>query len=890
MSSNFYFEKWKTVLKQLKSLIQIDQEYQITKTHDKRRCQAVERLSEMLAAYISIYNEVLECSQQNLQVQKTKDIYAVLCAVVDRILELKHQVRKLEGCQAQFLSKGAIRHNLTVDDAEFRDIPVRVERDENSKEMITDAFHAVKEKILQKELELAKEEEISEKESINAWWDDDNDKTDDVATGDQFIRYDEDEELSEEALKTREMVALIQAHEKTRRVTQLNLQRMQKRQLWEKELLGTLAPQAREELKIRAAKLIQKVGRVYMELKRKKVRECKTNEVLGIKPCGEFSYSERDKVKEVKVRRVEIYKQMDKNWKHQCVQIKEDFYKRKHDEIKEHYRDSIRDWFRDWYEKIGLFHNIPKITKGGSVAIWRGEIPSPEDWYEQYKEYIAAKQRNKNKSGQEAKLEKKAALMEQKRLKLEEKRKMKLEEQLKRKMMKNPNMHPGYNYPESKKFHKLIEALDHYHELWDQLDADESMEVKQGNVKQVDEENLIGEVKLEIATEVDDDMKQELKKLNKALKKDYENAQEEMPESMPEKKSKRAKKKKIKKSKEPDKEAIAEKMEYLVENGFLKEYSQTKLEDFLGDHNMVGDDCRCLDIEAHPCAGEIRSLWWERCREVSHGFHKILAVGPGGSGRSTLVYALASVNDATLLEVNPSVLDVDLVTPEYLQNVINALAVCARVAQPTIIYMKNVHLLFNRKKKKYIAGFPNAELIKRYLFKKLLKRFNKTDNITIIASCSEPWLTTGNLIKQFPDVLLLPDTTYSVVVQLLNNWVISNRCLPRDLDVHTLARMLRGYGFAFLKSTLQDFLTPDRIVKMAAYGLTVKEIFEYVIQTGVEKHDYEQYLKWYSRKTIWGKKETKQLEEAREFRAAVEKYAEVKKKKDKKHLAVLKEE
>ncbi|XP_063360378.1 uncharacterized protein LOC134649540 [Cydia amplana] len=890
MSSNFYFEKWKTVHKHLKSLIQIDQAYQITKAHDKRRCQAVERLTGMLAAYISIYNEVLECSQQNLQVQKTKDIYAVLYAVVDRILELKHQLRKLEGCQAQILSKGAIRHHLTVDDAEFHDIPVRADRGEHVKEMITDAYNAVKEKILQKELELAKEEEILEKESIDAWWDDDNDKKDNEATGDKYIRYDKGEELSEEALKIREMVALIQAHEKTRRVTQLNLQKMQKRELWEKELLGTLSPQARGELKIRAAKLIQKVCRVYMELKRNKVRECKTNEVLGIKPCGEFSYSERDKVKEVKNRRVEIYKQMDKDWKHQCVQIKENFYKRKHDEIKEDYRDSIRDWFRDWYKKIGLFHNIPKINKGGSVAIWRGEIPSPEDWHEQYKEYFAAKQRNKNKSTQETRLEKKAVLMEQKRLKLEEKRKIKLEEQLKRKMMKNPNMHPGYNYPESKKLHKLIEALDNYHELWDQLDADESMEVKQGNVKQVDEENLIAGVKLKIATEVDDDMKEELKKLNKALKKDYENAQEQMPESMPEKR-RRAKKKKTKKSKEPDNEVVAEKMEYLVENGFLKEYSQTKLENFLGDHNIVGDDCRCLDIEAHPCAGEIRSLWWERCREVSQGFHRILVVGPAGSGRSTLVYALASVNDATLLEVDPLALDVDLVTPEYLQNLINAvLAICARVAQPAVIYMKNVQLLFYRKKKKSIGGFPNAELIKRYLIKKLLKRFNKTDNITIIASCSEPWLTTGKLLKQFPDVLLLPDTTYSVVVQLLSNWIISNRCLPRDLDVHTLAWMLRGYSFAFLKTTLQDFMTPNRIIKMAAYGLSVKEIFDYIIQTGVEKHDYEQYLKWYSNKTFWGKKETKQLEEAREFRAAVEKYAEVQKKKDEKHLPVLKEE
>lgn len=53
----------------------------------------------------------------------------------------------------------------------------------------------------------------------------------------------------------------------------------------------------------------------------------------------------------------------------------------------------------------------------------------------------------------------------------------------------------------------IIQALDHYHTAWDKLDAAETVEVKERNIKELDVENMYMEAKLEIMPEVDIEMK-----------------------------------------------------------------------------------------------------------------------------------------------------------------------------------------------------------------------------------------------------------------------------------------------------------------------------------------------------------------------------------------------
>lgn len=57
------------------------------------------------------------------------------------------------------------------------------------------------------------------------------------------------------------------------------------------------------------------------------------------------------------------------------------------------------------------------------------------------------------------KFEKLEAKREEVRAKKEQQMKKKIEEQLMKKIMKNPNMHPGYDYPESKKTLNILQVV-----------------------------------------------------------------------------------------------------------------------------------------------------------------------------------------------------------------------------------------------------------------------------------------------------------------------------------------------------------------------------------------------------------------------------------------------
>lgn len=48
--------------------------------------------------------------------------------------------------------------------------------------------------------------------------------------------------------------------------------------------------------------------------------------------------------------------------------------------------------------------------------------------------------------------------------------------------------------------------------------------------------------------------------------------------------------------------------------------------------------------QALPEGAETKAIWWEKCSELTHGFNKILLVGPVGSGKTTLVRIMVSIN------------------------------------------------------------------------------------------------------------------------------------------------------------------------------------------------------------------------------------------------------
>ncbi|CAG4914465.1 unnamed protein product [Colias eurytheme] len=879
MSSEYYFKQWQKTLHKLEQILYLDIEYQETKSHDKSWCDAALKLSGMLGCYIACYNEALECSQQNLQVQKSEDIHAIVKAIVERILELKEQLRKHEGSYYQFIGGGLIKHKLTPYDAELHDIEEKYERPENIQLIINEAFQKAREI---KEEDLNEFDETVIDENNGDWWNEtdvieESDKKHGINIG---AIYEVEEIISEETLHRKHLIALIQAHEKSRQLIQKLTWQKHKRYLWEKELKGTLNPSARLQIREKAAIIIQKVLRIYFQIKRKRIRDDRYDELIGIKIRKK---SDENEIKIDKQRmifdRSQKYKELNAQWLVECEEIKNKFLKRKRDDIADDFREYIREWFKKWFDEAKFFLDIPKENQGGLSIILKEEVSSPSEWIEEYKAYMENKKANKNKTATERKWEKMEAKREEFMLKREEIRKKKKEAELLKKIMKNPKMHPGYHYPKSKKIQRLVKAVEEYKKKWLHLDERNCKEIKEGYIKDIDINNLYAEAKHEILNTIEEDMREELKKLKQALKDDYARNEEQMPENIKQKVKRSKKKHKVKAVNE---EIILEKLINLVSKGILVEYPETRFEDFLAEYKFAGDDLKCDLRVVQPLGGEMLSIWWEKCREVTHGFKRILLVGPRNSGKTTLIHVMASINNATLYDLN--LLELNEEPVETVKEIIAALISCAKTTQPSIIYIRHVHRLYYRKPQSNDVSL-NAAMLKKCIIKRLIKKIHALDKITLIGSCMDPWLTNSKLIlKHFSSVVMIPPTNYTTTHLVLQQWMIKNRIIPTTLDTQSLAHMLQGYSVGYLKNYLEHFLSPERIIRIAAYGLKANEIYEHFIQNETEpKIDYEKYRIWYDEKTQWGKIEKKHLEEQIEFQNLVNKWREKEEKKKKKH-------
>ncbi|XP_068631411.1 dynein regulatory complex protein 11-like [Battus philenor] len=871
--SEYYFYKWQQVLAELEMHVKLDLEFQDQKIHDQTSCEAAYRLCSISAKYMALYNDSLDCLQQNLQVQKTEYMQVIVNAITARILELKHQLRKLEGYYHQYFANGLVQHILTFDNTYPRDLPGKIVRSVRMQAIIDDVMQRTREKIELFSCKVAEEETNSliKKIDLSCW---DSDEEDDELVKDES---DIDVKISEESLKRMEMIKLIQAHERSRQVIRWKTKRQLKRETWEKELKGTLKPQAGVETRERAAKMIKTIFRRYFEIKRRHIYQDRVDEILGINLSFKPFSVEKQKYEKLKEQINNKQIEYNKECKSHYDESEGKCSKKIKDKIQEDYRDFIRDWLRKWFEEVKFFYDIPKEEKGGTSLIITENVPTPSEWQEQYEAYLEEKKSNKNKSELQKKWEKMESKKEELRLKKEELKKLKQEQELIKKMMNNPTMHPGFNYPASKKTENIVNAIVNYRRDWKDLDTQKTVNVKEGFVREINENNAYMNTKMEIIKMADDDMREELRILKKALQIDYNKNNEKMPEEMNIKERVPKRKRRLKST---ISQSIQNKMEDLAFAGFIKETTRMKLEDFYGDFNLVGEDLRCALRPTQPLGGDVRFLWWERCIEAVRGARRILLVGPPSGGKSTLVHVMASINGAILFELDPWNIPKEQLTSTYLNKIVQSVITCSRAIQPSVIHIKCLHILFCKKVPP--EGNKNTlDICVKYFVTNLLKKIRKNDLITVIGSCQEPWLTkSAKLLKKFPEVILLPNTTYSTVSLILRNWIINNRIVPRNLTLQCIAHLLQGYPFGYLKQSLDSFLTPDTIIRIAARGLNAEDVIQHVTRDGtLDCVDYNKYLQWYYENTTWGKREAKRLTDDKEFKQLAEKFAEKEKSK-----------
>lgn len=133
--------------------------------------------------------------------------------------------------------------------------------------------------------------------------------------------------------------------------------------------------------------------------------------------------------------------------------------------------------------------------------------------------------------------------------------------------------------------------------------------------------------------------------------------------------------------------------------------------------------------------------------------------GPHGSGKTLAVRAIASELDAMVVDLSPSTIEAKYPDKASTAKMLYMAFTCAKVYQPSVIYIDEVEQIFKaKKKKKKKKGAipenpgPNYARLKKPLetFKKA-KYLAKSDRVVVISCTSKPWNSNKKSVKKFSE-------------------------------------------------------------------------------------------------------------------------------------------
>ncbi|XP_023933842.1 dynein regulatory complex protein 11-like [Bicyclus anynana] len=877
MSNKCYYKQWLQIKKQLEATLHEDeriQELAVGFVGVKPQSTAVEIVARAYCQYCELYNKLCECYDQMVQVQRRPFICNLINAITCRIIELKSTLEEVEVFEYTYPDNALQQMLMVPQDIQILcpfHYPFEIRQEEM--QYIVDQVFAGNRlgdpTPSPSEIERREQEKLEEEERIRAEKEAEVKRK--LAMGEEISDSAESVELSPQEL---EKIRL--EHEYNSHIW--NIQRMErsrctvreKTHIFNKntdlylELAGLKAPPASEYLRKKAAALIQKIYRRFLEIKREHMKENKIKYKLDmiIPSCPEPSA--KTQLEKVKEARRNFRQKYYKAWLKQNLKEQSRVFKLREGDVMEDISAEIRDWLQTWYAEVRVFDEFPYPEEGGSILIVKGETFTIEEYIEWR---LAEEKRLKamegqQKSKEEIKAERLAAREEEKRLKLEAK--LREEKRLLdyKKQRLNPDNDPGIYFKIGKNIMPVREMWNNYENQWKYIDIkDASLDVIKGHIMNIITENAYQELQSKLRPIVDELMRIEYNMLKNALKMDCEVTQTKPPLV-----KKRKKPKKVKPPK-PEKIPPAVMFQALVDEGIIRKYPRTTLDDFWGDRNYAAADTRgILWTPKFPphCLGDVKEQVRIRClltlgSSCPDAVRNQLIVGPKNSGKSTLVYAIATETNSILIDLSPMNVYNKFPGPKNLKTMFAYINKISRMMQPTIIFVEDADKIFCKTVPKEEKAFDPKRLQKDF-FKEIIKPINPSkDKILVLGTAAEPWLAKGPLMyKVFPSLILMPRTDYGSISYTLTKMLMQYHGVDRDFNVHSLAQVLRGYDINSIKESIQSLLNGNRIAQLPYKPLEPKEVINAVLENPntlfTKTEDYDMYKEWYESYSPWGSK------------------------------------
>ncbi|XP_059045858.1 IQ and AAA domain-containing protein 1-like [Achroia grisella] len=877
MANKEYYERWLKIKEQMKTTISEDTRLNELATlfvGIKPQATAVELVARVYCKYCELYNKLCDCYDQMEQVQRRQYIKKLIDAITCRLLELKCTLEQVEVFEFTYSDNALQQLLMAPQDVQilcpfFYPFEIRQQEMQYIIDEIFAGNRIGNPTPTPSEIERKKEEYLEEEKRKQEEKDAEIKRK--LAMGEDISLSENSVTLSPqelEEIKSREEyekhINTIQKMERSRLVTREKTRKYNKDINLYLELAGLKAPQVREELRIRAAILIQKVYRRFMEIKREQKREKLLRIKLGMIIPSWSPPSAHIRLDEIKEQRRNYRRKYYEKWIEDNIKENSRVLRLREGDIMEDISAEIRQWFQEWYNEVRLFDEFPWPEEGGSILVVKGETFTIEEYvnWRTAEEKRLKAEAGAPKSKEQIKAEKIAAREEKKRLAFEEKEREKKRLIDYKKSRLNPNNDPGIYITISKTLDQLQYTWFNYQNQWQSIDStDPSVDAIKGYIMQLITENAYKDVQLQLRPIVDEMMKLELNLLRNSLKEDYLIA----GISKPPQSKKRKKPKKVKPPK-PDKVSPAFMFQQLVDAGIVKKYPRTTLDDYWGDQNYAAADMRAIiwtPSFPSPCIGDVREQVRNRCLltlgcSCPNAVRSQLLVGSKAAGKRTLIYAIATETNSILIDLSPMNIYNKFPGPKNLKTMFTFVSRISKLMQPTVIMVDNADKLFYKKVPKEEKLFDPTRLQKDF-YKEVIKPIQSNDKILVLGTATEPWFAKNPLMyKVFPSLILIPRTDYGSLSLVLTKILMKYHGVDRNFNVHSVAQALRGYDINTIRKAVADLLDGNRVAQLYNRPLDPMEVVNAVLEYDTVKYtdaeDFDLFQQWYNGYSPWGQK------------------------------------
>lgn len=872
MSNVDYYKRWLELKEEFKLAFAEDvrlQELAVNTIGVKPQATAVEVVSRVYAKYCELYNKLCDCYDQMGQVQRRPCIKQIIDSLTCRIVELKQTLEEVEVFEYTYPDNAFQQLLIQPQDIEilcpfFYPFEIRTAEMQYIMDQIYAGNRIGDPPLTEEQLAELEAQRLEEEEKRLAL------EQEELATPRAYVETEKVVFLTPAEAEAKRLLDILNGHA-------LTIQRMErsrvvifelcKKAVKDKnlylELAGLKKPQRPEKIKLAAALLIQQIYRQFMALKRIKWRETRLKEKLGMVISSYRPPSAKIQLEKVKEARRKFRRAYYEDFLKQNIKEKTRVLKLREGDIMDDITDEIRQWFEEWFCEVRVFDEFPWPDEGGSILIVTGETFSIEEyieWRTAEEKRLKAESGNP-KSADQIKQEKQAARDEKKRLAAEAKlrEKKRLEEY--RKSRLNPDSDPGIYILIGKHHDSLkLNWLD-YEIRWAGLDTrDAGLDVIRGHLKQLITEDVYKDIQLELRPIADEMMRIELLLLKTAIKKDYDDFQMPVPITR-----KRKKPKKVRPPK-PEKITPEAMFQQLADSGIVRKYPHVSLDDYLGDRSYATADCRAVlwtPTFPRACTGDLKELVRIRCilnlGSTCEGAQRTqLFVGPKGTGKKTLVNAVATETNALLIDLSPFNVYNKFPGAKNQKKMFTFINKISRLMQPTIILIDNADKLFYKKVPPEEKMFDPTRLSKD-IFKEIVKPLKTQDKIMILGTATEPWLSkSAPMSKVFPSVIMIPSSDYGSISYALTHLLMKFHGIDRGFDVNSAAQTLRGYSISTIKNAVTKIMDGKRSTALYYKPLHPGEIVDRVVETEnviyMGPAEIEMYNSWYLSYSPWGAK------------------------------------